>query len=66
MAILTVGIDLAKSVFAWHDVNDACKPELPRPSVPRPKVAEVVGPSCRPSFEPGRQAGSASHRGTST
>ena len=35
MAILFVGIDLAKSSFAVHGVSDAGKPELVRPSVPR-------------------------------
>ena len=33
MAILTVGIDLAKNVFAVHGVNDAGKPELLLPRV---------------------------------
>ncbi len=42
MAILFVGIDLAKSVFAVHGVNDAGKPELVRPSVPRGKLLELV------------------------
>jgi hypothetical protein len=35
MAILTVGIDLAKNVFAVHGVGESGKPELKRPSVPR-------------------------------
>jgi hypothetical protein len=30
MAIGLVGIDLAKSVFAAHGINPACKPELVR------------------------------------
>ena len=42
MAILFVGIDLAKSVFAVHGVNDAGKPELVRPSVPRNKLLELI------------------------
>lgn len=48
MAILYVGIDLAKSVFAVHGVNEAGKPELVRPSVPRGKLHELVAalPPC--------------------
>ena len=42
MAILTVGIDLAKNVFALHGVNEAGKPELKRPAVPRAKLVELV------------------------
>ena len=42
MAILTVGIDLAKNVFALHGVDQAGKPELLRPSVPRAKLLELV------------------------
>jgi transposase len=42
MAILYVGIDLAKSVFAVHGVNEAGKAELVRPSVPRGKLLELI------------------------
>jgi hypothetical protein len=42
MAIVTVGIDLAKNVFAMHGVNEAGKPELVRPEVPRGKLLELV------------------------
>jgi transposase len=42
MAILFVGIDLAKSVFAVHGVNEAGRPELLRPAVPRAKLLGVV------------------------
>ena len=42
MTILTVGIDLAKNVFAVHGVNEAGKPELVRPAVPRDKLHELV------------------------
>lgn len=38
MTILTVGIDLAKNVFAVHGVNEAGKVELIRPAVPRDKL----------------------------
>ncbi len=53
MAILFVGIDLAKSVFAVHGVNDAGKPELVRPSVPRNKLLEQVAalPPCTIGME---------------
>jgi transposase len=40
MAILTVGIDLAKNVFALHGVNEAGKPEL-LPRVARAKLRFV-------------------------
>ena len=38
MMILTVGIDLAKNVFAVHGVNEAGKAELVRPAMPRDKL----------------------------
>lgn len=34
MAMVTVGIDLAKNVFALHGVNAAGKPEQPRQALP--------------------------------
>jgi transposase len=48
MAILTVGIDLAKNVFAVHGVNDLGRAELVRPSVPRGKLHALVAtlPPC--------------------
>jgi transposase len=48
MTIVTVGIDLAKNVFAVHGVNQVGKPELVRPSVPRAKLHELIAtlPSC--------------------
>lgn len=42
MAILYVGIDLAKNVFAVHGVNEAGRPELVRPSVPRARLLELI------------------------
>jgi len=42
MAILTVGIDLAKNVFALHGVNEVGKPELLQPRVPRAKLHALV------------------------
>jgi hypothetical protein len=38
MAIVSVGIDLAKDVFAVQGVDESGKPALVRPSVPRPQV----------------------------
>ena len=48
MAIVYVGIDLAKNVFALHGINEAGKPELLRPKVPRAKLLELVAslPPC--------------------
>jgi transposase len=37
MTIVCVGIDLAKNVFAVHGINEAGRPELVRPAVPRDK-----------------------------
>ena len=42
MAIMTIGIDLAKSVFAVHGVNEFGKPELVRPEVLRAKLIELI------------------------
>lgn len=42
MTILYVGIDLAKNVFAVHGVNEAGKPELVRPTVPRARLHELI------------------------
>ena len=38
MSIVTVGIDLAKNVFAVHGINEAGKPALIKPSVARGKL----------------------------
>jgi transposase len=48
MAIVTVGIDLAKNVFAVHGVDGAGKPALVRPNVPRGKLLELIAslPPC--------------------
>ena len=53
MAILYVGIDLAKSVFAVHGVNEAGRPELVRPSVPRARLLELIAslPPCTIGME---------------
>ena len=46
MAIVTLGIDLAKNVFAVHGVEATGKPALVRPNVARVKLLELVSP-CR-------------------
>ncbi len=53
MAILYVGIDLAKNVFAVHGVNGAGKPELVRPNVPRARLHELIAalPPCTIGME---------------
>ena len=42
MTIDTVGIDLAKNVFAVHGVDATRKPMLVRPSVSRAKLLELI------------------------
>jgi hypothetical protein len=48
MAIVCVGIDLAKNVFAAAWVDESGRPALVRPTVPRAKFMEVIAalPSC--------------------
>ncbi len=48
MAIVTVGIDLAKNVFVVHGVDESGKPALVRPEVPRAKLLELIAnlPHC--------------------
>ena len=48
MTIVTVGIDLAKNVFAVHRVDEAGKQDLVRPEVPRAKLLELIAhlPPC--------------------
>ena len=42
MTIVTVGIDLAKNVFAVHGVDETGKPALVRPEVARAKLLELI------------------------
>ena len=46
--IVTIGIDLAKNVFAVHGVDATGKSALVRPSVPRAKLLELIAslPPC--------------------
>jgi transposase len=48
MTIVTVGIDLAKNVFAVHGEDETGKPVLVRPEVPRAKLMELIAnvPPC--------------------
>jgi len=53
MAIVTVGIDLAKNVFALHGVNDTGGVQLRQPKVARGKLNELVAtlPPCTIGME---------------
>jgi transposase len=53
MAIVFVGIDLAKNVFAVHGVDEAGKPALVRPLVPRARLHELIAslPPCTVAME---------------
>ena len=53
MAILYVGIDLAKNVFAIHGVDEHGKAVLVRPSVPRARLHQFVAalPPCTIGME---------------
>src|ERR1700750_2223441 len=48
MSIITVGIDLAKNVFAVHGVNELGKAELVKPRVPRDQLLKLIAtlPPC--------------------
>jgi transposase len=42
MSIITVGIDLAKNVFAVHRVDDIGKPALVKPKVSRADLLPLI------------------------
>ena len=48
MAIVRIGIDLAKNMFAVHGVDATCKPVLVHPCVPRGRLLELIAalPPC--------------------
>lgn len=48
MAIVTVGIDLAKNVFAVHGMDESGKPVPVSPEVARAKLLELIAnlPAC--------------------
>ena len=54
MAIVTLGIDLAKNVFAVHGVDATGRPVLVRPNVARAKLLELVAtlPPCLIGMRP--------------
>jgi len=41
MGIMTIGIGLAKNVFAVHGVDESGKPVLVEPKIPRDKPARL-------------------------
>ena len=53
MSIVYVGIDLAKNVFAVHGVDEAGRPALVRPAVPRARLHELIAalPPCVVAME---------------
>jgi len=53
MAIVFVGIDLAKNVFAVHGVDEQGKPALARSSVPRARLHALIAslPACTIGME---------------
>jgi transposase len=53
MTIVFVGIDLAKNVFAVHGVDEAGRPALVRPAVPRARLHELIAslPPCTVAME---------------
>lgn len=61
MAIVTIGIDLAKNVFAVHGVNEAGKPALVKPTVARGKLLELI--ASLPPCTVGMEACSGAHTG---
>ena len=48
MSIITIGIDLAKTIFAVHGVNESGKAELVKPKVPRDQLLQLIAnlPPC--------------------
>ena len=42
MAIMTIGIDLAKNVFAVHGVDENGKPVLIKPKVSREQLPSLI------------------------
>ena len=48
MNIIIIGIDLAKSIFAMHGVNEASKAELIKPHISREQLLPLIAqlPPC--------------------
>ena len=59
MAIVTIGIDLAKNGFAVHGVEETGRSVLIRPKVPRAKLIELI--TALPPGRIGREAYSGAH-----
>ena len=53
MPIITIGIDLAKNIFAVHGVNENGKPELVKPKVSRDQLLPLIAnlPPCTIGLE---------------
>jgi transposase len=64
VAIVTVGIDLAKNVFAVHGVDATGRAVLVRPSVKRAKLPELVAslPPCLIGMEACSGSAAPQHR----
>ena len=50
MSIIVIGIDLAKTIFAVHGVNEAGKAELVKPKVSREQLLPTARPQRAPKF----------------
>jgi transposase len=70
MSIITVGIDLAKNVFAVHGVDDNGKPALVKPKVSREHLLPLIAQCRRASSAwkpaPARTTGRGSSASTAT
>ncbi len=53
MSIITIGIDLAKTIFAVHGVNESGQAELVKPKVSREQLLPLIAnlPPCLISME---------------
>ena len=49
MPIITIGIDLAKNIFAVHGVNESGQPELVKPKISRDQFLPLIAnlPPCK-------------------
>ena len=63
MTIVTIGVDLAKNVFAVHGAGQSGKPELLHPEVKRSKLIQLIGaqPPCLIGVTSRIETGSARH-----
>jgi hypothetical protein len=42
MSIITIGIDLAKNIFAVHGINESGKAELVKPRIARDQLLPLI------------------------